>query len=235
MVSNSKRPKKGKSKISFDEEVICKEDAKILMSNAIESDSNKLDEEPVKPEKKVKKKRQKPIEEAPTLSAKKKKVKPTEEEIPTAPTIENVNTTTIHKQPAKESNRSQKKKKYMQLLEQKKLKYELEMQQKSLNYLSKWKHSRSEWKFEKLRQVWLQQNLFDPSKIPGEFWGTTVEYFSGAKGNSKQVVLDKAIEIIEQDKSEKGENMLSDTVEEVIDEQHKLKVQRARDIVQNLE
>lgn len=125
-----------------------------------------------------------------------------------------------------ESIRAQKRNKYAKLLEAKQLKSELNAQQNALNYLSKWKHSRDQWKFEKLKQVWLQQSLFDLSKIPNEFWDTTVDYFSGARGAIREKILKDALEIIEKD---------DNTEEENLDEEYMQKLKRARDIVQNLQ
>ncbi|XP_018567868.1 uncharacterized protein C7orf50 [Anoplophora glabripennis] len=125
-----------------------------------------------------------------------------------------------------ESIRAQKRKKHAKLLEEKRLKGEVVSQQNALNYLSKWKHCRSEWKFEKLKQIWLQQNLFDTSKIPSEFWETALEYFNGSKGFIRNVVLRDALKIIEKEES---------TEEENADENYLLIVKRARDIVQNLQ
>ncbi|EFA02103.1 uncharacterized protein C7orf50 homolog [Tribolium castaneum] len=119
-----------------------------------------------------------------------------------------------------ESIRALKRKKYAKLLEDKKNKTELALQEKALNYLSKWKHSRDEWKFEKLRQIWLQHNMYDEVKVPPEFWQTLVEYFSNSKGKSREVLLKEAVAIIE------GEND---------ENQGTCKLERARDIIQNLQ
>ncbi|XP_056642164.1 uncharacterized protein C7orf50 homolog [Diorhabda sublineata] len=124
------------------------------------------------------------------------------------------------------SKRAKKKKKHLEQLAAKKLKTSLATQENVLNYLSKWKHSRTEWKFEKLKQIWLSQNLFDSAKIPEEFWETAVEYFSQSRGFIKKLILREAMKIIEeQDKAE----------EENTDEDYIIKVNRARGIVQTLQ
>ncbi|KAG5896535.1 hypothetical protein JTB14_030740 [Gonioctena quinquepunctata] len=125
-----------------------------------------------------------------------------------------------------ESIRAKKRKKHAKLLEEKKLKTEVTSQQTALNYLSKWKHCRSEWKFEKLKQIWLSQNMFDCSKIPNEFWDTALEYFASSRGFIRKLVLREALKVIEnQEKLE----------EDDISEDQQVKLQRARDIVQNLQ
>lgn len=120
----------------------------------------------------------------------------------------------------KESIRARKRKKYAQLLEEKKMKAEVAFQEKALNYLSKWKHSRDEWKFEKLRQIWLQHNMYDSVKVPQEFWETLIEYFSNSKGKARDVLLKEALKIIEEENEENKATC---------------KMLRARDIIQNLQ
>ncbi|KAJ8922728.1 hypothetical protein NQ315_007763 [Exocentrus adspersus] len=158
---------------------------------------------------------------------KKNKLEATEsaEQTPESETTDGISTETSEEAKA-ESIRAQKRKKHQKLLEEKRLKSELSSQQNVLNYLSKWKHCRNEWKFEKLKQIWLQQNLFDTGKVPSEFWETAVEYFSGAKGAIRSVILKEALKIIEKEES---------TEEENTNENELLVLQRARDIVQHLQ
>lgn len=37
--------------------------------------------------------------------------------------------------------------------------------EKCISYLKRWHEDRQNWKFEKLRQIWLLQNMLDPSKV----------------------------------------------------------------------
>lgn len=130
--------------------------------------------------------------------------------------------------PAKteESIRAKKRKKHQQLMDEKKKKAQLATQENVLNYLSKWKHARNDWKFEKLKQIWLSDNVFDSSKIPDEFWETAVEYFSGSRGFIRNLIVREALKIIEnEDKAE----------EENLEEEYQSRLKRARDIVQNLQ
>lgn len=127
--------------------------------------------------------------------------------------------------PKEESIRARKRRKHMELLQAKKLRSELNLQQKCLNYLSMWKHSRSQWKFEKLKQVWLQQNMFDDVKMPDEFWDTLMEYFNNAKGQAKSNILNEAIKVVESVQNEEEESP----------EKTNVKYVRARSIVQNLQ
>ncbi|XP_028127750.2 uncharacterized protein C7orf50 [Diabrotica virgifera virgifera] len=124
-----------------------------------------------------------------------------------------------------ESKRAKRRKKHLELQVAKKLKATLVTQENCLNYLSKWKHSRSEWKFEKLKQIWLSNNLFDSAKIPEEFWATTLEYFTQSRGFVRKVILRDALKLIENDKAD----------EDNPDEEYQSKLKRARDIVQSLQ
>lgn len=132
----------------------------------------------------------------------------------------------IKSKKTKESIRSLKRKKHVQLLEEKKLKTDFKLQQGALNYLSLWKHAKSEWKFEKLKQIWLQQNLFVTNKIPKECWETAVEYFNGAKGAIRKVILSDALRIIQEEDKAEAKNE---------DEDYQIRLKRARDIIQNLQ
>lgn len=77
-----------------------------------------------------------------------------------------------------------------------------------------WKRSRSEWKFEKIRQIWLIDNLLDENSIPNTTFSIALEYFEGCKGMAREVLLQKGMEVIrkaeeEQDEEKKNEIMTS--------------------------
>ncbi|KAJ3658676.1 hypothetical protein Zmor_010401 [Zophobas morio] len=226
---NRKRKKKKKSATNngIDEEVHVSNENESDNQHTTENDNNDTTEEHSSKKKKKKKKREQEIsenteqenEDEVQKPKKKRKIQNSDEaECSTDMVEENTNEPSESKK--KESIRAQKRKKYAQLLQDKKLQAELGLQQKSLNYLSKWKHSRSEWKFEKLRQIWLQQSMYDSSKVPQEFWETLVEYFSHSKGKVRDSILKDAVKIIEAENSE---------------EETQVKVERARDIIQNLQ
>lgn len=153
---------------------------------------------------------------------KKKKKETTEENVAcTEPLEQNSNAnvdSTVSSSKTKLSIRARKRLKYDKLKEEKHVQVELSLQQKSLNYLSKWKHSRSDWKFEKLRQIWLQQNMLNEAKIPEKFWVILVEYLGNSKGKAKETILKSALKVVE------DEN----------EDQDSVKVLRARDLIQNL-
>lgn len=150
---------------------------------------------------------------------KKRKQKLAAEEL-TENNTEDSNDTSSNK-PKPLSIRAQKRLKHAKLLEEKKLKSELGLQEKCLNYLSKWKHAFNEWKFEKLRQIWLQQNLFDRNKIPDEFWDTVIDYMKNASGQVREILCKEALKIIENENNDDQED-------------YKYRLKRARDIIQHL-
>lgn len=124
------------------------------------------------------------------------------------------------------SKRQEKKKKYDDLKAQQKLDSEVAARQKNLNYLSLWKHNKSEWKFEKLKQNWLQKHMFDEDMIPNEHWNTLIEYFSGAKGQIRQTVLKECMDVVEKSESPS---------EESVSDESNVKFTRARDMLQSLD
>nr|XP_033335715.1 uncharacterized protein C7orf50 homolog [Megalopta genalis]XP_033335716.1 uncharacterized protein C7orf50 homolog [Megalopta genalis]XP_033335717.1 uncharacterized protein C7orf50 homolog [Megalopta genalis] len=100
----------------------------------------------------------------------------------------------------------------------------LEVMKKGLNYVSKWKHARSEWKFEKLRQIWLIDNLLDETCIPDDIFPTVLEYFEGCKGMAREQLLKKGMDVIKKiEENEKNK-----------DEMETVAYQRARQLLQAL-
>lgn len=208
-----------KSKITFDEEVVTKQDAKDIIRAENSAKPNR------------KRKSNSETETSVDLPHKnheidredrlKQQVKKKRKQLP-EPAENEPNKEPDAPKEKKESNRAKKRKKHAELQQQIKQKTEQELQQKALNYLSKWQHCKQEWKFEKLRQVWLQQNLLDPSKVPEEYWSTALQYFSGSEGRSRQTVLEMGLKLIENGEDDQSE-------------EYRVKVNRARDLVQHLQ
>ncbi|KAK9891551.1 hypothetical protein WA026_015513 [Henosepilachna vigintioctopunctata] len=119
------------------------------------------------------------------------------------------------------SKRAMKKMKYQQLLDGKKKEVDLKLKKSAFEYLSNWKHNKINWKFEKLKQIWLLQNLYDSSKIEESIWSIVVEYFSHSKGKVHKTILDEAIKIVEKEGTEVDNG--------------EIKLSRARDLIQNLQ
>ncbi|XP_043944856.1 uncharacterized protein C7orf50 homolog [Protopterus annectens] len=91
----------------------------------------------------------------------------------------------------------------------------------SLEYLMRWSRNRSEWKFQKARQTWLLQHMYDTDKVPDEYFPVLLEYLEGLRGHARNTTVQKAEEIMRE--HEKCEVSVSPE-----------KVQRAREILQML-
>lgn len=241
-----KHKKKRSKLISFDAEIITKQTAEVAVNEKRVDEDNKNEEKSLEPteiskdtnKNKQKRKKQtfhselpqneKTEDAIPRKKNKRNQKKISAEEVASTDSVTEPKEedTSITEKPAEESIRSKKRKKHAKLLEEKKLKTELAIQQKCLNYLSLWKHNKDEWKFEKLRQVWLQQNMYNTAKIPDEFWDVLVQYFSSSKGKARNTIIQDAIKVVEKEENETNEDEKED---------FKIKVSRARDIIQNLQ
>lgn len=90
-----------------------------------------------------------------------------------------------------------------------------------------WKHSRSEWKFEKLKQIWLMDNLLDENSISDVIFPVVLEYFEGCKGMAREVLLRKGMEIIRKAEEEEDEESKNEIIESIA-------YKRARQLLQVL-
>lgn len=75
------------------------------------------------------------------------------------------------------SKRQKKREKRLQVIVRNKDK-EL---QKTVAYLSTWDTNHDEWKYEKLRQIYIQKNIFDETAIPDEHSEVALRYLSTSK------------------------------------------------------
>lgn len=128
------------------------------------------------------------------------------------------------KKPKQPSKRQLKREKAEKKENEKREAHRLDAMKKGLTYVSKWKHARSEWKFEKLRQIWLIDNLLDETCIPDDIFPTVLEYFEGCKGMAREQLLKKGMDVIKK---------IEDN-EENKDEMETVAYQRARQLLQAL-
>jgi len=63
---------------------------------------------------------------------------------------------------------------------------------KALRYLKSWDEDRTNWKFEKCRQIWLLHNAYDNSKVPDSVFPSLLRYISSIKGAMRQQAVDTA-------------------------------------------
>lgn len=226
-----KRKRKNKRKITFDEELVTKDKA-IILSQSI------ADKKPISndvPRKKKRKHQEEVTQDASVSSTTNSEVEPQKkkskkrnvnkyvEEAKYEEAIDELDPTKPDMKKV-ESIREKKRKKHKELLETKRVKSEENMQKQCLNYLSKWKHAHNTWKFEKLKQIWLQKHIFDEVKIPSDFWNVALDYFISSKGKTRNTLLQESLKIVEDVDSK-----------DKIPEELKLKYNRAREIVQNLQ
>lgn len=137
---------------------------------------------------------------------------------------ENIDETVRKEKPSK---RRLKKEKAIEMATRRKQTGRATAMRNALNYVSMWKHSRSEWKFEKLKQIWLMDNLLDSDSIPDTIFPVVLEYFEGCRGMAREILLKKGMEVVR--KAEERENEL-DEMEIVESTAYK----RARQLLQAL-
>lgn len=92
-------------------------------------------------------------------------------------------------------------------------------------YLTNWKNREggSVWKFEKKKQIFIQNHWFDSKKIEDEDWSVCLEYLEGSKGKSRDTLMSTAEKLIEElDACESKEEAM------------KVKYNRCRDLLQTL-
>lgn len=91
--------------------------------------------------------------------------------------------------------------------------------------LLQWKNCRNEWKFEKLRQIWLIDHLMYKHSISDKMFPIVLEYFRDCRGKARKVLVEKAMEIIKKSEEETNEQ----DKEAIIDS---VTYKRARQILQ---
>ncbi|KAJ3608351.1 hypothetical protein NHX12_025399 [Muraenolepis orangiensis] len=64
--------------------------------------------------------------------------------------------------------------------------------QNALDYLTCWNDNRTAWKFQKVRQTWLLQQMFDSEKISDEIFPALLSYIEGLRGAAKDTTVEKA-------------------------------------------
>lgn len=127
------------------------------------------------------------------------------------------------KTPRQPSKRQLKKQKAEQRKDKNRMASRIEAMTKGLNYVSKWKYARSEWKFEKIRQIWLIDNLLDEAYIPDDIFPIVLEYFEGCKGMARELLLRKGLDVVRKVENERNK-----------DEVESVAYQRARKLLQAL-
>lgn len=129
-----------------------------------------------------------------------------------------------------ETIRQKKQKSHKKNLKIKQDQATLKESERNDQYLTRWKHSRDEWKFEKLRQVSIQKSVLDPSKMSDESFPIALEYLAGTKGAARGLMGKAAEEDIKRLDKEFGESP-----EAKNDSVKMSRYKRARELVQVLQ
>ncbi|XP_058536444.1 uncharacterized protein C7orf50 homolog [Ochotona princeps] len=62
----------------------------------------------------------------------------------------------------------------------------------ALDYLSGWAQKQAGWRFQKTRQTWLLQHMFDQDKVPDKHFPTLLAYLEGLQGRARELTVLKA-------------------------------------------
>ncbi|XP_023297221.2 uncharacterized protein C7orf50 homolog isoform X1 [Lucilia cuprina] len=127
------------------------------------------------------------------------------------------------------TGRQKKKQKHQKLLEAQKGQSAEKEKQRNTEYLNKWKHARDSWKFEKLRQISIQQTMFESDKLDDTVWGIALEYLAGSKGAAKDKIVKLANDIIEEIDRQCEQQETEEQRQSIL---NSAKYQRARDLLQ---
>ncbi|KAI8038967.1 hypothetical protein M5D96_007677 [Drosophila gunungcola] len=128
--------------------------------------------------------------------------------------------------------RQKKKQKHQQRLEAQKNQNTNKEAKINKEYLLKWKESRQEWKFIKLRQISIQQTAFDEEKLDADLWPTALEYLASSQGAARSKISELAEEVI-QKLDKEGEKLDDEAERQKLIES--TRYQRARDLLQSFD
>ncbi|XP_055620405.1 uncharacterized protein C7orf50 homolog [Toxorhynchites rutilus septentrionalis] len=160
-------------------------------------------------------------------SKKIKKGSPQSTDITAGTTLEQVLLVNPSLKPKKKTKRAKQREKHAKNQEAKQEKAKDRDRQEVKEYLRMWSEDKDKWKFQKLKQMYIQTHVFDEDHLDGEMWPTVLEYLSGSKGSGKEALLKRAEavvkEIDKQAKDSEDDTLLQSS-----------KYQRARELLQNI-
>ncbi|KAL7732620.1 hypothetical protein ACLKA6_013551 [Drosophila palustris] len=130
--------------------------------------------------------------------------------------------------------RQKKKQKHLQRLEAQKDQSADKEAKRNEEYLKKWRDNRQDWKFEKLRQISIQQTAFDEQKLSEDIWGIALEYLASSKGAAK-AILTKLAEDVIQELDQKCDQLGEDCGLERQTIVESTRYQRARNLLQSFD
>lgn len=98
-------------------------------------------------------------------------------------------------------------------------------QTQALEYLTCWSEKRDEWKFQKTRQVWLLQNMYDSEKVPDAHFSLLLSYLEGLRGVAREITTQKSEALVRFGTGPEGEVGATEAQK---------RTQRAREVTQIL-
>ncbi|RHZ89186.1 hypothetical protein Glove_18g101 [Diversispora epigaea] len=112
----------------------------------------------------------------------------------------------------------------------------------ALHYLVEWKFHNSNWKFQKIRQIWLLKHVYDKNMFPDEFFQIFLEYITDMTGHARESTLKEAQNIINEAELNNGSEKRSESESESsiipttaqIENENKIKYSRAMEILRIL-
>ncbi|CAG8630564.1 11498_t:CDS:2 [Acaulospora morrowiae] len=72
----------------------------------------------------------------------------------------------------------------------------------ALLYLVEWKFCRSNWKFQKLRQIWLLKHVYDRDMFPDDFFKIFLDYIADLAGHARESTSKEAQAIVNEPEPE---------------------------------
>ncbi|KAF4087568.1 hypothetical protein AMELA_G00072210 [Ameiurus melas] len=96
----------------------------------------------------------------------------------------------------------------------------------ALDYLTCWSEKREKWKFQKTRQVWLLQHMYDSEKVPDAHFSVLLSYLEGLHGVARELTVHKAEALVQFGASPEGEEGGATEAQK--------KIQRATKVIQLL-
>lgn len=84
-------------------------------------------------------------------------------------------------------------------------------------YLKQWSDDRKNWKFQKVRQVWLLKHMYKQDQVTDDDFEILLLYLDGLKGKSREVTVKQAEDIMEKDEdSEETEHMKTERARKIV-------------------
>ncbi|XP_065086291.1 uncharacterized protein C7orf50 homolog [Ochlerotatus camptorhynchus] len=194
-----------------------------------------LEETPQEPKKSKREKRKPPSEsndQQPTTedepSTKKSKlINPGKQPIAAGTTIDQALLVNPALKLNKKTQRGKKREKHAKNEDERKEKAKEREKEEVRQYLQTWNDDRDQWKFQKLKQIYIQEHVFDEDHLDGDIWPLVLEYVSGTKGSGREGLTKRAesvIKEVDQQAKDGGDESLLDGS----------KYQRARELLQYL-